>query len=367
MKMFASKYLLKQNKKALIQESPNPETGIIVVIPCFNEPHILQTLQSLLFCELPSRNTEIIILINHSEISSETIKHSGYQTKLEIENWIKENKTEKLRFYAVGPVELRKKWAGAGLARKTGMDEAVLRLNQINNPDGIIVSLDADTLVEKNYLVEIEKHFHNNRKTVGATISFQHQTSDLEKRHLEGILLYEKYLEYYKNALTFTGYPFSMFTVGSAFAVTAEAYVRRGGMNRRQAGEDFYFLQNLAQIGVIDEIKSTRVYPSARLSDRVPFGTGPILKKWMDGEEDLSLTYNFQAFLALKVFFEKRIEFYKVSEIEYLAQLSELPEPVKAFLQHDKFWDELDNLNKNCSNEISFQKHFFQSLMRLKY
>ena len=33
---------------------------------------------------------------------------------------------------------------GVGLARKTGMDEAVRRFNAINNPEGIILNLDAD-------------------------------------------------------------------------------------------------------------------------------------------------------------------------------------------------------------------------------
>ena len=66
-----------------------------------------------------------------------------------------------------------------------------------------------------------------------------------------------------------------MFTIGSAFAVTANAYIKRGGMTRSQAGEDFYFLQTLAQIGTVGEITTTKVYPSARLSDRIPFGTGP--------------------------------------------------------------------------------------------
>ena len=183
------------------------------------------------------------------------------------------------------------------------MDEAVFRFNTLGNPKGLIVSLDADTLVAENYFIEIEKHFSKNPENVGATISFQHQTEGLNSKHLEGIQLYEKYLQYYKNAIEFTGYPHSMFTVGSAFVVTAEAYVKRGGMNRRQAGEDFYFLQNLAHLGPIGEISTTTVFPSARLSDRVPFGTGPILQKWMGGAEDLTQTYNFQAFADLKEFF----------------------------------------------------------------
>lgn len=364
--MFANKYLEKQNQKASILDSPNPETGIIVVIPCFNEPDILQTLQSLDSCKLPNQNTEVIILINHSEIESEEIKQTNFQTKTEIDQWILGNRNEKICFFSIGPVELRKKWAGAGLARKSGMDEAILRFNVLEKPDGIVVSLDADTLVDKNYLVEIEKHFQQNPRNVGATVSFQHQTKGLDFKHLEGIQLYEKYLGYYKKALDFTGYPFSMFTIGSAFAVTADAYVRRGGMNRRQAGEDFYFLQNLAQIGTIGEIKTTKVYPSARLSNRVPFGTGPILQKWMNGEEDLLQTYNFQAFADLKIFFNQKEKLYKISEIEFKKGISLLPKSVFSFIEKDDFWAELKDLNQNCSSQTTFQSRFFQKFNAFK-
>jgi hypothetical protein len=249
--MFATEYLIKNNRTALIDTAPDPEVSIIVVIPCFREPDILATLESVSNCNLPKCHTEIITVVNHPENALPETKAFNQHTKREIDNWIKFNSKKELHFYAIGPIELRKKWAGAGLARKTGMDEAVLRFNQTGKKSGIIVSLDADTLVEKNYFTEIEKHFFNNPKQVGATIPFAHQKTGLEKKHLEGIILYEQYLHYYRDALKFTGYPNPIITIGSAFAVIAEAYVKRGGMNRRQAGEDFYFLQHLAQIGTI--------------------------------------------------------------------------------------------------------------------
>ncbi len=364
--MFADKYLKKQNKPALIEQSPETDLGIVVVIPCFREPCILQTLQSLLQCNLPLQKVEIIVLINHSEIASDEIKNYNQQTKREVENWITNNNIGKFSFFAIGPVELPKKWAGVGLARKSGMDEALRRFNMINKPNGIIVSLDADTLVSPNYLVEIEKHFARYPKNVGATISFQHQTEGLEEKQLQGILLYEKYLLYYKNSLSFIGYPNPMFTVGSAFAVTAESYVKRGGMTRRQAGEDFYFLQTLAQLGNVGEITTACVFPSARLSDRIPFGTGPALAKWMNNEIDLTKTYNFQAFIDLKSFFDVRSKLYQENEVGYKKHLSFLPESVSDFLMYDNFWIELDDLNKNCSTLKSFQGRFFQKFNAFK-
>lgn len=364
--MFANKYLDKNNRKALINTEPSTLLGIIIVIPCFQEPDILSTLDSLLQCQLPKSDTEVIVIINHSEISKKEDKLFNYSTKLKIESWIKLNRIGKIRFYVIGPVEFPKKWAGAGLARKAGMDEAALRFNLLEKPNGIIVSLDADTLVAKTYLVETEKYFYENPKHVGATILFQHQSDGLNARHKEGIRLYEQYMSYYKKALEFTGYPYPMFTVGSAFAVTAVAYVRRGGMNRRQAGEDFYFLQNLAQQGTVGEIQTTKVFPSARLSNRVPFGTGPILQKWMNGEEDLTITYNFHAFEDLKQFFAIKEKFYKAEKNSFNELMKALPKSVKQFVDTDNFWSELEDLNQNCSTLSSFQSRYFQKFNAFK-
>ncbi|MBN1821515.1 MAG: glycosyltransferase [Prolixibacteraceae bacterium] len=369
--MFADKYIQKNKlEKALFLEPVSSDTGIIVVIPCLNEPEVVKTLDSLEQCYLPQCQVEVIVLINHSEKASDSIKKFNTDTYGEIMAWIKNSGNNEIRYLVSKPLELQAKWAGAGLARKKGMDEAVFRFNLINKADGIIVSLDADTVVDKNYLTEIEKHFQSNPVQVGATISFQHQLEGLNEKNREGILLYEKYLKYYKEALSFTGYPFAMYTIGSAFAVLADAYVKRGGMTRRKAGEDFYFLQNLAQQGKVGEINSTRVFPSARPSDRVVFGTGASIKKWLAGTEDLSITYNFQAFVDLKEFFQLKEKLYKITEQEYFLLLKELPGSVAAFVKDDDFYKKLDDLNRNCSSLMVFSRRFFQvfnAFVILKY
>ncbi len=364
--MFADKYLDKNKLIGRIAELPHPGSGIILVIPCYREPEILETLHSVISCRLPENFVEVLVLINHSDTASDEIKAQNHQTRQELEAWIKQHSAERLKFFVIGPVELKKKWAGAGTARKAGMDEAVGRFNQLNKPDGIIVSLDADTLVEENYLIEIEEYFRNNPSDAGATIHFSHQKDGLGERHLQGILLYEKYMDYYKRAMAFTGYPYSMFTVGSAFAVTAGAYVKRGGMNRRQAGEDFYFLQTLVQVGRVGEITLTTVHPSARLSGRVPFGTGPVLQKWMEGEEDLRNTYSFDAYANLKCFFGKVELLYQISREDYEKELSGLPHSVKAFLNADVFWKELNDLNRNCASLASFRLRFYHKFNAFK-
>lgn len=364
--MFADKYLQKNQHQSLIVELPKAPPGIIVVIPCLRESQLIETLNSLYACDLPKCKVEVIVLINHSEVADEETIRINLNTKTAADNWVKTRKTSNIQFYILGPVVLKKKWAGAGLARKNGMDEAISRFNLSDNKDGILVSLDADTLVEQNYLIELEKHFNYNPKHIGATLAFEHQKQELDTKHRQGIELYEMYLDYYKRALHYSGYPYSMFTIGSAFAVKAEAYVRRGGMNRRQAGEDFYFLQNLAQMGTIGEITTTKVCPSARLSNRVPFGTGPILQKWMMGEEDLSVTYSFAAFNDLQQFFARIDRMFKIRQEQYTEILNTLNNPIREFLKVDKFFLELEEINRNCSRSEAFRVRFFQKFNAFK-
>lgn len=364
--MFADKYLHKHSPQILFENKVAKNTGIIVVIPCFNEPDIFATLNSLRQCKATKCSVEVLLIINQPENAVDSKKEQNEKTFVAVKHWLGQQPASFIRFLVTSPIKLKKKWAGAGLARKTGMDEAVRRFSKIHRSDGIVVSLDADTLVEPNYLIEIESYFEKNPKHVGATLAFEHQKNNLSAKHLEGINYYEKYLQYYKNALAFTGFPYSMFTIGSAFAVRADAYVKRGGMSRRKAGEDFYFLQGLVQLGKVGEITVTKVYPSARLSDRVPFGTGPILQKWMSGEEDLAVSYNFNAFKDLKVFFERIPKLYQLAENDFLNDLDSLPESIKTFLLADNFFDEIAELNANCSTLSTFSLRFFHRFNAFK-
>jgi len=344
----------------LVQLPPEDELSIIVVIPCIGEPDIPETLQSLFECDPSCGKTEVIVLINEPEGTTGDLSRINLESYHEVKKWIGLHPSDWISCHLTGPVVLPAKWAGAGLARKKGMDEALYRFNKLNKPGGIIVSLDADTLVEKNYLQAIENYFRVNPSNAGVTLRFSHQTEGLEEKQQQGILLYEKYLHYYKEAVASTGYPDALHTIGSAFAVTAGAYMRRGGMTRRKAGEDFYFLQTLTQVGKVGELSETCVYPSARVSQRVPFGTGIAMKKWMEGSDDLFYSFNFQAFSDLKILFSIRHLFYRSENDNFSLLKKQLPEPVSAFLEHEHLLTELSELGKNCSSVDVFLNRFFQ-------
>jgi hypothetical protein len=174
---------------------------------------------------------------------------------------------------------------GVGLARKIGLDLALPFLDY-RSDDPLLICLDADTLVQPDYLPAITGHFH--RSTAGGvSISYRHQpAADLTGQ--AAIDRYELFLRTYVLGLELAGSPYAFHTVGSAMACRASAYVAAGGMNRRLAGEDFYFLQQLHKTSGVAPLRETTVHPSPRSSHRVPFGTGRIVGDMLaDGEQRL--------------------------------------------------------------------------------
>jgi len=358
--MFANRYIEKNVVyPEFIDSEVSPLVSMIVMIPCLNEPEIFRTLESLWSCEPIRSYCEVIVVVNESENSCQAVKDFNQQNYLKLFDWKKENDRPNLILHPIYARSVNAKHAGAGMARKIGMDEVIRRFNALNRPEGVIISTDADCLFSPNYLQRIESVFAKDKSCFAATLNFKHRVDEMaDAKQRMGIHLYEDYLHYYKKALDFAGFPDSIYTIGSAFAVRAEAYVKQGGMNRRQAGEDFYFLNKLTKLGKITEINDAFVYPSARVSDRVPFGTGAAMTKWMNEDDDLTVTYNFAAFLDLKVLFD---------QIDYLFRnttddgfRTSLPSSVQEYLQTLDFSHKLDEINQNSSSLSSFRKRFFQ-------
>jgi len=357
--MFADRYVEKNVVyPEFIETEVSPLVSMIVMIPCLNEPEIFRTLESLWSCEPIRSYCEVIVVVNESEKSSQAVRNFNQETYGKLFEWKRENDRENLVLHPIYARLVNAKHAGAGMARKIGMDEVVRRFNALNRPDGVIVSTDADCTFSVNYLRQIELAF-SQKSCFAATLNFEHRMDEMpDSRQRLGIKLYEDYLHYYKKALDFAGFPDSIYTIGSAFAVRADAYIKQGGMNRRQAGEDFYFLNKLTKLGKIIEINDAFVYPSARVSDRVPFGTGAAISKWMNEDGDLTMTYNFATFLDLKVLFDQVDSLFRNSVQDVF--LRSLPDSIQEYLQTIEFSSKLDEINQNSSSLFSFRKRFFQ-------
>jgi len=341
-----------QFRKINISLEPSKDLKIIVVIPSYNEENIQPTIDSLFLKQDDfSFNVEVIVLINNSESEIEEIKEQNILTLKTLQNLSETYSNSNMHLIPVLIGDLDAKHAGVGWARKLGMDIATQRFRTINF-NGIIVGLDADTIVESNYLNSIYSFFSNNNFNA-ASIYFEHPiTGDsFSDVHLEQIKYYELHLRYYKNSLKYSNLPYSFHTIGSAFALTASAYARQGGMNRRKAGEDFYFINKLIKGEIFGEINDTKVMPSPRVSNRVPFGTGRAILEGLNTKKDLSLTYDFQSFEVIYSWII-RIE---TKDFKY----GNFPEILKAYLGEEIWIKHHTMMLNNTNSHKSYLKLFY--------
>ena len=337
-----------------IEAQVNAEIKAIVVIPCFNEPNLVGSLQSLYACDI-DYCVEIIVVINCSEDCSNEIKKQNIETFKEGQEWCKNQNSNLISCHFILENSLPRKHAGVGLARKIGMDEAVARFHSVNN-DGIIVMFDADSHCDKNYLSELIRHFEINPKTPGCSIQFEHPISGVEfsPTIYSGIIKYELFLRYYIEGLRLANLPYAFHTVGSSMAVRSSAYQKQGGMNKRKAGEDFYFIQKIIELGNFTELTTTRVIPSPRTSDRVPFGTGKAINDWLLQESQNYMTYSPQTFYDLHEFTKN------IDSLFSSKDWAKFCSPcLKEYLIQNKFSEALLEIRKNSSNKTGFVKRFY--------
>jgi hypothetical protein len=143
-------------------------------------------------------------------------------------------------------------------------------------------------------------------------------------------------------------------------AVRADVYCKVGGMNTRQAGEDFYFLHKVIARGAFAELTTTTVYPSPRVSDRVPFGTGRAMNDLLTSGERLT-TYNPQSFIDLKVFVILGPLLYDAEDdIWSILRENHVSSCVIEFLRENNFDEKLKELKNNTASEKAFVKRFFR-------
>ncbi|MDY0281834.1 MAG: hypothetical protein RBR35_14885 [Salinivirgaceae bacterium] len=355
--MFANRYLLAQNK-IFIKTLPDEQLSGLVVIPCYSEPDIFKTLDSLRACNFTCV-IEVIVVVNYPETVNDTVTQANKSIFEQLEQYSANYSTHIIQFKPIWLGAVRKKFAGAGYARKIGMDEAVYRLNAVNNGNGFIASLDGDTLVEPNYISELESVFHGDSKTRQVVVPFCHPKEGVEVDLKRAITLYELYMRYFRLAMEHIGWPWSYHTVGSAFAVRASVYVEQGGMNKKNAGEDFYFLNKLFPLGGTEVLKNTMVYPAARLSARVPFGTGPAMKQIIESHFNYEV-YTLHSILDIQYFIDQHSGLYNTSETEVEQFMDNAPGNLSEFWKQSEFKTNVLECNSKSASKESFQKHLFR-------
>ena len=262
--------------------------------------------------------------------------------------------------------EFNEKLSGVGFARKVGMDLALTTFDYSIPGKKIIISLDADCIVDTNYISEIINYFTVNSTSV-ANIEFEHNFSE-SKINISGIIAYEIFLRHYVTGLLFAKSPFAFHTVGSTLICDHKAYITAGGMNTKKAAEDFYFQQKLAKHFRIERILTTRVRPSARESWRVPFGTGRTMMEISSGEKNIQV-YDPEIYLILKNWLELFYSDLSLNIESLISETKKIHPELFNFLTNRNFIRDWTNIleNSKSTKQLNYQrKNLFDAFETLK-
>lgn len=378
-KKYLEKYALSNWKLSF---NPSKKFNNVIVIPVLAEYKNLHPLLESLINNNKKyfASTLVLFVVNNLNDADEDAKEDNKRTINLLTDIIKTNKADPLIIKvnesglninfidaASKGLELPDKDGGVGLARKIGMDLALTILDYQSKEKKILICLDADCTVDNNYLSSIIEFFNNKNINAGY-VEYEHTLpeNDVEKR---AIICYEIFLRYYVLGLQYSNSHFAFPTIGSTMVCDYESYINIGGMNKRKAAEDFYFLEKLAKITRIYQIKNTKVYPSSRGSWRVPFGTGQRVNRFISGTHNEYLLHDPKVFKILKDwnkhFYDDKIR----SADEYLSIAESIDYALKNFLLLNVFdvqWNKILN-NSKTVNQVKKQKiNWFDGFRTLK-
>ena len=151
------------------------------------------------------------------------------------------------------------------------------------NPEDIVISLDADTRIRPEYLQSIADNFAEHPDFPALAVPYYHPLTGDEVRD-RAVLRYEFYMRNYAINLLRIGSPYGFTAIGSAMAMRAGALRKIGGITPLKSGEDFYLMQKFRKMAATGLYNEECVYPAARYSSRVDFGTGPAMLKGSHGD-----------------------------------------------------------------------------------
>ncbi len=259
-------------------------------------------------------------------------------------------------------LQLPSKNGGVGLARKLGCELVLAQLPE----QGILVQLDADTLVDQNYLPALAIAFSSTTCNA-AVIPYCHQRAANSKER-SAINHYELYMRCHTLGLRLAGSPYAYHSIGSTIACSKHAYRKAGGMNCRSAGEDFYFLQQLAKTSGVKHLMGTVVRPAARISQRTPFGTGQVIHERCHTNAE-QLFYAPQCYALLRCWLDLIKDNLSLEGSELLEQARAIDVNLASFVEQQNFaviWQRLCATHSNHQRRLHAFHEWFDALKTLR-
>ena len=270
---------------------------ILVCLPCLNEYENLPKLLRY-FKDQTYRNFKLFICINQPDDwwdnPDKIVQCLDNERSLAYLNSLND-----IDIHIIDKSSRGKGWTGkkrgVGWARKLIMDEAA---NQ-GSADDILVSVDADTEYPYTYFQSLIDIFKAGQLFSAHSNPYYHQLTGRLAED-QAILRYEIYMRIYAINMILIDNPYAFSAVGSAMACSVSQYQKMGGISPKSSGEDFYFLQHMRKNAPLSQYNEVRVYPQARFSDRVNFGTGPAMIKGNSGDWSSYPFYIPELFLKIK-------------------------------------------------------------------
>lgn len=349
---------------------PSPKLKLSIVIPSLAEfenlPEVLRSLQA----SRKLDEAEVLVVVNHSDQATPEVRENDQRTLDLLKAWPQSGLRVLVLDHASTGRALPHAQAGVGLARRLGLDAALARLAQAGSVErSALAWLDADSPVAPGYIDALLAYFEVEPQPLAGICLYQH-TQPTEPAARQAIQLYVKWLEYLEMGLTVAGSLFAFPAIGSCVVVSARGYTQVHGIEPRKAAEDFHFLRKLQKLNgpkPLGRIPGTMVYPSARISNRVPFGTGKAMSQFeQEGPGRFERVDPPEAFFELRAFFQAVPEGF-----HELARLKAAAAPLLSeFLEKEGAWEVFSRFQRTYPGPEQFHlaiQHWLDSLRIIRF
>jgi hypothetical protein len=328
---------------------------IYIAIPAMNEKEYLPFTLHCIALQQCKADIKIYICINQPEswwekADKQSVCENNQQTVKLLEEY------PDLNITLIDKSSREKGWTdkkqGVGCARKALIDTIL----SVADDRDILINMDADTVFEPDYCQSIIDNLNEHKMSVAVAVPYYHHLlgSEIEDR---AMLRYEIYTRNYNLNLLRMGSPYAYTALGAAIACTVKSCRAVGGFDTHTSGEDFYFLQKLCKYGNILRYNKSKVFPSARYSFRVPFGTGPAIYKGSLGDWNAYPVFHHSGFDIIEDTYKQ------IDTLFHQDVNNEFTNFLKTVFSTDDLWS---SLRKNYKTLSSFQRAFHNKVDGLR-
>ena len=284
MKKYLARYA--EPEVALAEEIRDRYSDAIVIPVCHENPAILDALIDL---ELPRGKALAVVVVNEHAGAKSDVARANAQFLADVARrrpramsaagaaFLHRGKSDVLVIDRASGERALGAREGVGQARKIGCDLAAALFARGMLESAWIHTSDADARIDTHRFRLVRETDRAHESLAAITLPFRHEGG--EEDAARAIPFYEIELRYLVAGLRSAGSPFAFHSIGSTLAIHAHSYASVRGFPNRRAGEDFHILDKLAKTGTIAQPSGEEVILAARHSDRVPFGTGPALRR----------------------------------------------------------------------------------------